>query len=268
MSRPRAACYLCKETALLCDSHLIPKAMYRLCMAKGEKNPNPFLVTPRIHIQKSAQWRDYLLCEHCENRIRIGGEDWVLRHCCRSTTGKPFLLRDAIKAGKPELVTSAGAVYSCKTLAGVDADKLLYFGTSVFWRAAQKRWRLIGVTLQPLEFGPFDEQLRLFLLGKQAFPHNAALNVWVSDLPEPWSSISFPVSIERNQHCLYTHGIGFNLSLGNQIEDFQAMMNIAAGSQPIMLSGYFEQRLRDGTSKAFRSSLPKLVSPNGRGFPI
>jgi hypothetical protein len=202
-----------------------------LCGDKGEKNPNPFLVTPEINIQKSAQWQDYLLCEHCETRMRIGGEDWVLKHCCRSTTGKPFLLRETLKAGKPELATPEGAVYSCKTLAGVDADRLLYFGTSIFWRAAQKPWHLIGVTMHPLELGPFDDRLRLFLLGEAAFPHKAALNVWVSDLAEPWLTFSFPVSVERNQHWLYAHGIGFVLSLGNDIEDFHARMSITTDLQ-------------------------------------
>jgi hypothetical protein len=48
MARPIARCYLCKEIAQLCDSHLIPKAMYRLCMAKGERNQNPFVVTPDV----------------------------------------------------------------------------------------------------------------------------------------------------------------------------------------------------------------------------
>jgi hypothetical protein len=142
MTRPRATCYLCKDSAVLCDSHLIPKAMYRLCTAKGEKNPNPFVVTPEIHIQKSTQFRNYLLCERCESRMRVGGEDWVLKRCCRSTTGSPFRLRDAIKAGKPEQSSPTCVVYSCKNLAGVDADRLLYFGASIFWRAAQKRWHL------------------------------------------------------------------------------------------------------------------------------
>jgi hypothetical protein len=91
MARPIARCYLCKEIAQLCDSHLIPKAMYRLCMARDGRNRNPFVVTPEVHVQKSAQWHDYLLCEECERRMRVGGEDWVLKHCCRSTTGDPFL---------------------------------------------------------------------------------------------------------------------------------------------------------------------------------
>jgi hypothetical protein len=134
--------------------------------------------------------------------MRVGGEDWVLKHCCRSTAGKPFLLREAIKAGKPEATTPAGSVFSCKTLDGVDAQKLLYFGTSIFWRAAQKSWNVIGKTMQPLRFGPFDDRLRLFLLGKGSFPQKAAFNVWVSDLPEPWLTFSFPISVERNQYWM------------------------------------------------------------------
>ena len=259
MMRPRATCYLCKEPALLCDSHLVPKAMYRLCMAKGEKNPNPFVVTPEVHIQKSTQFRDYLLCESCEMRMRAGGEDWVLTRCCRSTTGNPFRLREAIKAGKPELSSPEGNVYSCKTLAGVDAGKLLYFGTSIFWRAAQKQWHLSATIMEPLELGPFDDHLRLFLLRKEAFPRKAALNVWISDLPEPWLAFSFPVSVERNQHWWYAHGIGFAMSLGNDIEDFSAQMSIATALQPIILSGHVEQRMRDGMAKAFGRSRAILV---------
>jgi len=262
MARPISRCYLCKTIAPLCDSHLVPKAMYRLCMAKGEKNPNPFIVTPEIHVQKSVQWRDYLLCEPCENRFRVGGEDWILNHCCRSTTGKRFLLRDKIKAGTPYLSTSEGSIYSCKALGGIDVDKLLYFGASIFWRAAQKPWHVIRMTMQPLELGPFDERLRLFLLGKEDFPQKTALNVWVSDLPEPWLSFSFPVSVERNQHWWYAHGIGFVLSLGSDIQEFHSGMSITNDSQPVLLSGFIEQRMRDGMNKAFGSSRAMMALPS------
>jgi len=55
------------------------------------------------------------------------------------------------------------------------------------------------------------------------------------------------------------HGIGFVLSLGNNIEDFCSGNSIATNRQPILLSGHVEQKMREGMVKAFGKSRANQV---------
>jgi hypothetical protein len=44
-------CALCGKLTVLIDSHLLPKALYRLLRDSGAKNPNPVLVTKGKDVQ-------------------------------------------------------------------------------------------------------------------------------------------------------------------------------------------------------------------------
>src|SRR5437868_11021064 len=103
--RPTRACYMCLKTAILCESHLLPKALYRFCMARGDKNPHPVVVLPNFQKQVALQLKRYLFCELCEQRLRANGEDWVLRYCCRGLKG-PFALRNILLNNKPTVATN------------------------------------------------------------------------------------------------------------------------------------------------------------------
>jgi hypothetical protein len=74
--RPTRPCGLCGEVRLLASSHAIPKALYQLCRADGEANPNPIIVTESAHQSSSYQYVDYFLCNECEDasttKVRSG----------------------------------------------------------------------------------------------------------------------------------------------------------------------------------------------------
>jgi len=90
-------CGLCLSEAELQDSHLLPKALFKIisaaARAEGATNPHPVLVTPEIAIQTSAQVTDHFLCADCEDRLnrcvgRGGGDVEQLVHVAARTIEK------------------------------------------------------------------------------------------------------------------------------------------------------------------------------------
>lgn len=160
---PTGICRLCGQNAELQDSHLLPKAFYKLAWAAGGRNPNPIVVTPKVALKTSRQVSDYLLCRDCEERFNKGGEKWIVENCWRGETDFP--LNAALKAAtpiagsKPDLMIYFGA-----SIPAIDLERIVYFAASVFWRAAVNDW---GENPIKLDLGPYEDSLRRFLLGLQ-----------------------------------------------------------------------------------------------------
>jgi hypothetical protein len=57
----------------------IPEALYRWIQrsSAGQKNANAVHITAKQATTKSFQITEYLHCPECEERLRVGGEDWV-----------------------------------------------------------------------------------------------------------------------------------------------------------------------------------------------
>ena len=132
-------CALCQQQNVgLCLSHLIPKAIYRwIQRSNGTKNSNPVYVTASQATTRSFQVSEYLLCPDCEDRIRVGGEDWVLANGYRGT--KSFLLHSILTAATPIATLTQATVIDARRIPAIDLEKLIHFGASVFWRAARAR---------------------------------------------------------------------------------------------------------------------------------
>lgn len=253
--RPEGRCGLCGKTRPLAVSHAIPKGLYRLCRAEGEKNPHPIIVTPKFRMRSSNQMQDYFLCDECESRFDRQGEDWVMRHCYRGQ-GK-FLLRDMLLKETPLFSDEGTSVYAGAEVKGLDIAALTYFPLSVFWRAAAREWNMRGAKMPPIQLGPYQEEISLFLLGKGDFPKNAALSVWVSTKVIPLLVAHFPMS-ERDEnarvHRFYVPGIQFMLAIGKQLNESQTKGCIACGRvNPIWMSDHVETVIK----KRFRDWLMK-----------
>ena len=70
--------------------------------------------------------------------------------------------------------------YEGKRILGVEIDKLAYFGASIFWRAAVRSWKVGKEKDARLPLGPFQEALRLYLLGKTEIPDGVVQIVTLS----------------------------------------------------------------------------------------
>ena len=161
----------------------------------GEKNANPVHVTASQATTKSFQVKEFLLCPECENRFRLGGEEWVLTNGYRGT-GR-FPIHTALSGAQPVAVLSQASMINARTIGAVDLAKLSYFALSVFWRASACPWDALDHTMQ-FDLGPYREKLRRFLLGEAAFPDHAVLIVSVSTDPTPQLGAVFPYSNRVN----------------------------------------------------------------------
>jgi hypothetical protein len=180
-ARPYRRCRLCLEEHLLCDSHLLPKSMFRILRSPLDKNPNPIVAGEGYYYPTSKQLSDYLLCEGCEQRFRRLGEDWVMANCYRDE--QTFRIREILQSAVPLSDNKEIRIYSGASITELRMDDLVYFAISVFWRAAVHTWRVDGRGYG-ISLGPYEEPLRRFLRGETAFPDKFVLAVRVSSRPE------------------------------------------------------------------------------------
>jgi hypothetical protein len=190
--RPNETCSLCLNDRELCFSHLIPKSAYKPLRSAKSPNPNPLILTEKTSYTSSWQVADYLLCLECEQRFREKGEDWVLAHSYRGP-GK-FRFREILHANQPMFEGPEGLIYSTSMIPDLNMEAIIYFASSVFWRAGAHRWRRDRMIIN-IDLGKYEEPLRLFLRGE--------LTTWCSDCGSrackticvPW--FIFPKKVER-----------------------------------------------------------------------
>jgi hypothetical protein len=234
------ACSLCQATKPLRHSHLLPAGVIRLLRDEGLKNPNPYLMSLGNVGQTSSQAKQYLLCHECEQRFNRNGETWVINHCYHEDRGS-FPLRDLLKTHEPILASPQGGAYDASKIPGIDIDKLVYFGTSVIWRASLRQWRIQKETYQPISIAAeVQEELRQYLLGSAPFPPNAVSMVYVSTSDVPPHTAGFPDSVGEGGidiHRFYIPGLWFHLVLGEGLtDDHRRMCILRSPVHPISLS--------------------------------
>jgi hypothetical protein len=217
----KGICKLCLLPADLCDSHYIPRAMYKYNRAPELKTPHPVMLTSGKPKQGTEQVRDYVLCKACENRFRQNGETWVLAHIPHDY-GEAFPLHAAVKAITPVIFEPDTVLIAGKATAGFDMEKLIYFGASIFWRGAAHQWAPIdGYEVPVVHLGPYQEQLRLFLVGQNSFPANVSLTIMLWPFEKvPPAALMPDLSHQTagwNQYWFYITGLGFVLDFGKSV---------------------------------------------------
>jgi hypothetical protein len=111
------------------------------------------------------QVKDFLLCADCEERFSkyerwaagqvYDGRDFPL--LLRLTLALPFL-------ETPRLRGVSGVA------AGIDTEKLAYFGLSILWRGAAHKWKMPGGQTTSINLGSYEDRIRTFLLGETGLP--------------------------------------------------------------------------------------------------
>jgi hypothetical protein len=214
-----ATCPLCKNNAELQKSHFLPAAMYKNMQYPGDTShisldrKNLAVNNPRT----SKQVKDYLLCAQCEDRFSKNGERWVMTNGYHSSGMFPIQM--ALKNATPSHHAEDFSTYSGQVVPDIEMEPLVYFATSVFWRAAVHDW---GDAEYRLQLGSqHQEEFRQFLAGTGSFPTNAALLIVVSDATTMLEIAAFPFGgkINGTYHSYQFNipGVEFTLSLGQRM---------------------------------------------------
>jgi len=218
----------------------MPKALYRLLRSTELANPNPALMSSEAILQTSRQLKTFLLCSDCEQRFHHNGEDWMLKNCYRAPDR--FKLRDVLLQHSPGYHDGQISVYAARDIAQVDIAKLVYFATSVFWRAAVARWVMESKQLEPLQLGrSFTEQFRLFLMNQREFPAEAVITTEVLAFHEAsLNAALFPHGGRQAEYHLYSFaipGVRFDLFVGKLIPpEARRMCTLRSPEKLIMLT--------------------------------
>jgi hypothetical protein len=260
----RGTCALCVQNRELRNSHLVPKALYRLTRARnGRTNPNPVIVTARGRRQTSFQAVRPLLCSECEQRFDHLGEDWVLKHCYRGY-GR-FRLRELLRQSTPLHSDEHFTIYCASSVPQLSIDRLVYFCMSVFWRASVCDWESSGEKYRAIRLGTkYQEQIRKYLLGAAELPQSASILVLASGLKTPTLVFTFPDTIRvESQHChsLHIPGLTFQLSLGGQPEPESCI--VRSPFHPIFECTHGDARVQRGIFKHMG-----MIAPPGAEYPI
>jgi hypothetical protein len=177
------------------------------------------MVTQECSRSTSKQVQDYLLCWDCEQRFSARGENWMLANCYRKNGSFP--LREKLLSAIPEHATEDLQVYAAANLPGVCRNSLVYFGASVFWRAAVRTWAVpMTSTSIRIDLGRYEDDLRLFLLNEGDFPENIVMSVRISSLASLLEVATLPQS--RTDSGCHVHdftipGVAFALLVGARI---------------------------------------------------
>jgi hypothetical protein len=213
---PIGTCRLCLTPGVeLQDSHLMPGGVYTL--VRGG-DANPVLVTRTTAVETSRQAQAHLLCWDCEQRFSTRGEDWTISNAWHAPDHFP--LHEGLSASKPFAGDADVRIYLARDVPELKIEQVVYFGASVFWRAAVYRWtRTPG---DHIELGKYETPLRRYLLGEQRFPDGMALSIMLSSSKQATTNriMSLPYLAGRAPYHKFRFdipGIMFMLYVGRQI---------------------------------------------------
>ena len=252
-------CALCLKTRELCDSHLLPAAFYRI-LAEGEV---VVVDKDKTAVLTSAQARAHLLCSDCETRFNREGEDWVLKNCWRSP--KRFLLHSALAAAIPFFDKNGARVYKGREISGINIEKLTYFGLSVFWRASVCNPHFGRVNRQyQLQLGPYQNALRLYLLGTTGMPEDVVLCVAICACHDELQNtiIAMPYLSRKRIYHIYQFavpGIRFHMFCGRMVPE-QLKSHCCSARLGYL---YVNESIEDGILKTARVMV-KQAEPKGK----
>jgi hypothetical protein len=177
VTTPHGVCGLCLQSKDLQESHLMPRALYRMARGDGSSgNQDPFLVTRKRSRQTSHQIKDHLLCRNCEQLFCRNGENYVMRLVTRRNGDFPLL--KMLEFVPPTARGPGWKAHSIADTPTIDRPMIAYFAISVFWRASVHTWVQGNGEETRIDLGrKYNEEIRRYLLGETGVPKNTSLQV-------------------------------------------------------------------------------------------
>jgi hypothetical protein len=230
-------CRLCHTPYVeLQESHIIPKwAIKRLRARDFSSNPNPIVITDGKGVQTSKQITENMLCARCEQMV--GRSEQYVAKLAYGADGEPVpLTMLGISTKADDRAIASGYV----SIASLDTDKIIYFASSVVWRAYVAYRHDTG---KPQLGKRYQEELRSYLHGSASFPKNSRLIMAIlfqpANAPNPRHNIvSFPAT-QRNvgyhRHVFLICGLYFQLFIGSQRPRYLDSICLHHGKEKIAL---------------------------------
>lgn len=239
----RGICKLCLNPGDLQESHMIPRALYKMAKEPGF---DPVVMTRDVALHTSKQVQDYVFCWDCEQKFNDRGEKYVLGLVHKN--GFFPLLNRLELVRVPTMLSKSVARY---TTVGTEIDtrKMAYFALSVIWRSAVHEWKTIG--LQKTTFELEDQQkesLRKFLYGCAGFPGNVYVLVSVCMDEVSQGHVLAPFTIvneeEMRTHILLVRGICFRVMFDVPVRSrFQELCSVHSSGRFLFVDDCSKQTI-------------------------
>lgn len=231
---PKGMCKLCLKQRDLQESHLMPRALYRMARGVGTKgNQDPHVLTAKGGKPSSHQVKDYLLCWDCEQRFSQNGEHYVMNLLTRRNRSFPLL--DVLNSVPPTMVGPKWKVYSSSDTPMIDRAKIAYFAISVFWRASVHTWEQENGGQIRIRLGEkYNEEFRKYLLGETLVPKNASLQLIVCSDVTNQNTFFAPQEnqkVKDRSVIFLARGVLFFLRVSNTLQGFQQRLSLINSEQ-------------------------------------
>lgn len=260
-------CKLClRHVAKLENSHFLSKGIFKRLREEAEDNPNPWLITKDVAVQTSKQMTYPLLCWDCEQRLREFGEDWVLRYCVQQDGSFPLGAVLAAKAPDVKSSKTSTRIYYAARVPEINVSALVYFAASIFWRGSIHPWNSDGTI--PVELGPYQEQFRLYLMGLEPFPKDAALWVAVREGKMIDRLTYVPVGQRTGKFHFYKFpmpGFAFSLAVSKNVPtSYRENCLVYGQNNPLLVTSIIEPLLFGEAVKALARSDVSMAARAGK----
>jgi hypothetical protein len=138
-------------------------------------------------------------------------------------------------------------------------DKLVYFGASVFWRAAVCEWSFASQQVH-ITLDRYAEELRRYLLHEATFPRDVVLHIGISALSGTLDASLFPKSLaDENGHSPSSvHHSGHVLYDARRVEDRgQGAIAAQSSSRHISIWQQTDQEFLAGSAKKILGTMKR-----------
>jgi hypothetical protein len=159
-------------------------------------------------------------------------------------------------------------LYQASSVHGVSIESLVYFCTSVVWRASVADWLSSGHEYERISLGNrYQEEIRRYLLGDAEYPQNVVVVVILSQLDRPVLTFNFPRTDRFDfcrSHRVHIPGITFMVMIGKDARRVLGEICILRSqAHPIFIGDLGDRRAQ---SEILR--LMGRVAPPGAEFPL
>ena len=162
-------CRLCETDGVLRESHILPKWSYeRILQRETTGQTQPVLIENGVALLTNRQAKEYLLCEDCEQRFSRD-ENYVSQIVLQADDSFPWQAALRRTRSMPAGVADSSAV---------EVDRICRFALSVIWRGSH------SAEFASCRLGPYEGDVRQYLLGAKPFPDRGALRVILTVRPD------------------------------------------------------------------------------------